>query len=94
MNLESTAVDDSKDCLLSISIAQNIKLIGSNHHPKYFNAFMNACFCGKNWVQLNIAGAVYCILGLHKAGQCCMKYDKCTYATVYAEVENKINIEM
>lgn len=67
MNLESTAVDSHKYCLLSLSIAQNIKLIDSNHHPKYFNAFMNACFCSKNWVQLNIAGSVYCILSLHKA---------------------------
>jgi len=94
MNLESTAVDNSKDCLLSISITQNVKLVGSKHHPQYSNAFMNACFCGKNWALLNIAATVYCILSLHKAGQRCMKYDKCIYAAVYAEVENKINIEM
>lgn len=45
-------------------------------------------------MHLNTAGTVYCILSLQKAGQCCMKIDKCTYATVYAKVENKINIEM
>lgn len=45
-------------------------------------------------MRLNIAGTIHCVLSLHKAGQCCMKYDKCIYATVYAEVRNKINIEM
>lgn len=85
MNLENTAVDSSEDCLLSISTVQNMMLIGSNHHPKYFNASMNPCFCGNNWMRLNITGTIHCVLSLHKAGQCCMEYDKGTYATVYAE---------
>lgn len=67
MNLGSVAADSHKYCFLSLSIAQNIRVIDSNYHPKYFNAFMNACFCSKNWVQLNIAGSVYCILSLQKA---------------------------
>lgn len=45
-------------------------------------------------MRLNIAGTTHCVLSLHKAGQCCMKYDKCTCATVNAEVRNKINLEM
>lgn len=94
MNLENTAVDSSEVCLLSISAVQNITLMGSNHHPKYFNASVNLCFCGNNWVRLNITGTIHYVLRLYKAGRCCMKYDKCPYATVYAEVRNKINIEM